>query len=390
MWSFIQAHRSAGGFVPRTHVKIPFLDLRRQYRSIAEEVDRAIREVLENVQFILGPQVKAFEDDMARYCGATHSIGVASGTDALRLALETVGVGPGCEVIVPPFTFVATAEMVSQLGATPIFADIDAGTYTIDPDQVARRITPKTKAIVPVHLYGHPADMKPIMELADRHGLWVIEDAAQAIGAEHGNRRVGAIGHLGCFSFFPTKNLGGYGDGGLVMTDSVEIANRIRMLRQHGSREKYRYESLGWSSRLDELQAAVLRVKLRHLDEWTECRRANVQLYRKLLAPLPVQLPLERVGDRAVYHLFTIRTPHRDELKKYLSDRGIETMVYYPIPLHLQPVYENLEMGSLPESERASREVLSLPLFPELQPDELEIVASTIAEFFLGGDTKEW
>lgn len=369
-------------------MKIPFLDLRRQYRTIGQEVDQAIRGVLESGQFILGPQVRAFENEMARYCGVTHTIGVASGTDALRLALEAVGVGPGCEVIVPPFTFVATAEMVSQLGATPVFADIDPGTYTIDPDQVARRLTPQTKAIIPVHLYGHPAAMEPIMELADRHGLWVIEDAAQAMGAEHGDRRVGAIGHLGCFSFFPTKNLGGYGDGGLVTTNNVEFADRIRMLRQHGSTEKYSHASLGWSSRLDELQAAVLRVKLRHLDDWNGRRRAHARSYRKLLASVPVVLPFERVGDKAVYHLFTIRTPHRDELQKFLADRGIQTMVYYRTPLHRQPVYREMDAGSLAESERVSREVLCLPIFPELEEAELEAVAGAVVGFFAAKEAK--
>jgi len=363
-------------------VSIPFVDLARQYSTIAEEVDRAIYQVLASGQFILGSNVKAFEQELASYCGAASGIGVASGTDALRLALEAVGVGPGSEVITSPFTFVATAEMVSQLGAVPVFADIDPRTYTLHPDWVAKKVTNRTKAIIPVHLYGHPAEMAPIMDLAKQHGLWVIEDAAQAVGAEYRGRRVGSIGHLGCFSFFPTKNLGGYGDGGFVTTNDTGLAERIRMLRQHGSREKYFHEFLGWSSRLDELQAAVLRVKLRHLDGWTERRRAHVQRYRELLAALPVRLPPERAGDRVVYHLFTLRTPHRDELQKYLAERGIQTMVHYPIPLHLQPLYRDLGVGPLPESERASREVLSLPLFPELEPDELAAVASAIAEFF--------
>lgn len=363
-------------------MSVPFLDLSRQYKTIAEEINQAIHEVLVSGQFILGPNVRALEQELASYCGASCGIGVASGTDALRLALRAVGVGPGSEVITSPFTFIATAEMVSQLGAVPVFADIDPGTYTLDPDQVARKVTRRTRAIIPVHLYGHPADMGAIMDLAERRGLWVIEDAAQAVGAECQGRRVGAIGHLGCFSFFPTKNLGGYGDGGFVTTNDAGLAERIRMLRHHGSHRKHFYEFLGWSSRLDELQAAVLRVKLRHLDGWTERRRAHARRYRELLAPVPVCLPAERAGDRAVHHLFTIRTPQRDELQEYLSEQGIQTMVYYPMPLHLQPLYRNPGAGSLPESERASREVLSLPLFPEIESEELAAVASAIAEFF--------
>lgn len=363
-------------------MSVPFVDLVRQYRMIAEEIDRAIHGILVGGQFILGPNVEAFERELAGYCEVSHGIGVASGTDAIRLALEAVGVGPGSEVITSPFTFIATAEMISQLGAVPVFVDIEPDTYTLDLSQTAKKVSKRTKAVIPVHLYGHPADMGPIMDLAERHGFWVIEDAAQAVGAEYQGRRVGGIGHMGCFSFFPTKNLGGYGDGGFVTTNDSGLAERVRRLRQHGSREKYVHELLGWSSRLDELQAAVLRVKLRHLDEWTESRRAHAQRYRELLSDLPIHLPLERRGNRAVYHLFTIRTPHRDALQKYLADRGIRSMVHYPVPLHLQPLYRDLAAGSLPESEQASCEVLSLPMFPELKPAELNAVVSTISDFF--------
>lgn len=367
-------------------MKVPFVDLRRQYTSVASEIRQAFAQVLEGGQFILGPNVCALEEELAAYCQVPHAVGVASGTDALRLALEAVGIAPGEEVITSPFTFIATAEMISKLGAVPVFADIDLDTYTLDSKDVARKITGRTKAILPVHLYGHPADMEPLMELADRHKLWVIEDAAQAIGADYGRRRVGGIGHVGCFSFFPTKNLGGCGDGGLVTTGDPVLADRVRMLRQHGSREKYVHHSLGWSSRLDELQAAALRVKLRYLDEWTERRRAIAVRYRQLLTGTPVVLPVERPDNRAVYHLFTIASGSRDELKKYLADRGVQTAVHYPLPLHLQPVYRDLAAGPLPRSERAAREVLSLPLFPEMTVDEVEAVATAVTEFFAEHD----
>jgi dTDP-4-amino-4,6-dideoxygalactose transaminase len=346
-------------------MNVPFVDLPRQYAAIKDEIDHAIAEVIRSGQFILGPQVAALEAEMATYCGAAHAVGVGSGTDALRLALQVLGIGPGDEVITTPFTFVASAETVSQVGAVPVFADIEPATYTLDPAAVARKVTPRTRAIVVVHLYGHPADMAPLMELARAHGLSVVEDAAQAVGAEYRGRRVGGIGHVGCFSFFPTKNLGAYGDGGLVTTNDAALADRVRMLRQHGSREKYVHELHGWCSRLDELQAAVLRVKLRHLEEWVTRRRALAERYRSLLSGVPIIPPHERAGDRAVYHLFTIRSRQRDGLLKHLSGQGIQTTVHYPTPLHLQPLYRGAQRDGLPESEQASQEVLSLPLFPE-------------------------
>ncbi|MBI3637913.1 MAG: DegT/DnrJ/EryC1/StrS family aminotransferase [Candidatus Rokubacteria bacterium] len=361
---------------------VPFLDLGRQYQALGKELDQAIREVMETGYFILGPNVKALEEEFAAYCRAPHGVGVASGTDALLLALEALGIGPGDEVVTTPFTFVATAEMISRTGATPVFADIDPATFNIDPDDLARRITSRTKAIIAVHLYGHPADMEAIMVTAQRHGLRVIEDAAQAVGAECGARRVGGIGHIGCFSFFPTKNLGAAGDGGFVTTTDVALADRIVMLRQHGARKKYVHEVMGWSSRLDELQAAILRVKLRYLETWTAARRAHAAAYRERLAGLPIVLPVERSDCRAVYHLFTIRTPRRDELQKFLQARGVATMVHYPVPLHQQPLYRHLAATGLPESERASREVLSLPLYPELTPKELAEVAAAVTAFF--------
>jgi dTDP-4-amino-4,6-dideoxygalactose transaminase len=363
-------------------MSVPFLDLVRQYSAISTEIDDAIRGVIRSGQFILGPNVKALEAEMAKYCGAAYGIGLASGTDALRLALEAVRIKPGDEVITSPFTFIATAEMISQIGAVPVFADITADTYALDPADVEWRITPRTRAIIPVHLYGHPADTTALVALARRYQMVVIEDAAQAVGAEHAGQRVGSIGDIGCFSFFPTKNLGAYGDGGLVTTNDPAIAERTHRLRQHGQREKYVHDSLGWSSRLDELQAAVLRVKLRYLDEWTDRRRALADQYRERLAGLPIRLPTERPGDRHVYHLFTVATDRRDELQKYLDGQGVRTMVHYPIPLHLQTAYRGLQRVSLPESERASREVLSLPIFPEMTEEEFEAVVLAVKTFF--------
>jgi dTDP-4-amino-4,6-dideoxygalactose transaminase len=360
---------------------VPFIDLRRQYSVIGAEIERAVSAVLAGGQYILGPEVHAFEAELARYCGAAHGIGVASGTDALRLALEAVGVGPGDEVIVPAFTFVATAEVVTNLGAAPVFADIEAGRYALDPIDTARRITARTKAIVPVHLYGRPADMTALLDVAAPRGLAVIEDAAQAVGAEFRGRRIGSLGMAACFSFFPTKNLSAYGDGGFVTTSDAAVAERLRMLRAHGSRQKYFHESTGWCSRLDEVQAAALRVKLRHLDAWTERRRALAARYRSALAGLPLILPEEGDSERAVFHLFTVRTRRRDELKKHLDGVGIGCAVHYPIPVHRQPLYRHIG-GSFPESERASEEVLSLPLFPELTEHEQDEVVAAVRGFF--------
>jgi len=337
--------------------------------------------VIASGQFILGPEVRAFEAEIAAFCGAPFAIGVASGTDALRLALEAGGIGPGDEVILPAFTFVATAEVISQVGAVPVLADVEPERLTLDPSDVARRLTPRTKALMPVHLYGRCADMGPLRELAERHGLLVIEDAAQAIGAEYAGRRAGALGRLGCFSLFPTKNLGAYGDAGFVTTDDPDLAERVRMLRRHGERQRYFHEAIGWCSRLDELQAAILRVKLRHLEAWTAARRYHAAAYRQGLHDLPLGLPGEAENERAVYHLFTVRSPRRDELKKFLEDRGIGTAVHYPIPLHRQPIYRHLPAEGLGESERASEEVLSLPLFPELGDDERDEVIAAVRAF---------
>jgi dTDP-4-amino-4,6-dideoxygalactose transaminase len=363
-------------------MNVPFVDLPRQYATIKPVVDRAIAAVVESGQFVLGAQGAALETEMARYCGVAHAIGVGSGTDALRLALQALGLRPADEVITTPFTFVASVVTIAQAGAVPVFADIDPVTFALDPGAVARKITSRTRAIMPVHLYGQPADMAPLLALARDHGLSLIEDAAQAVGAEYQGRRVGGIGDVACFSFFPTKNLGAYGDAGLVTTSDAALAERLRMLRHHGSRDRYVHEFEGWCSRLDEIQAAVLRVKLGHLEAWTERRRAIAAFYRRGLAGLPIALPPERSNERAVYHLFTIRSSERDDLAKHLADRGIRTAVHYPTPVHQQPLYRTRYREALPESERASREVLSLPLFPEITPDELDAVVAGVTSFF--------
>ncbi len=362
-------------------MKVPFVDLTRQYADIGVEIERAMHAVLAGGQYILGPEVHAFEAEMAAYSGAAHGIGVASGTDALRLALEAIGVGPGDEVIVPAFTFVATAEVVTNLGATPVFADIELDRYALDPREAARVVTPRTKAMMPVHLYGRPADMAALLDVAAARGIAIVEDAAQAVGAEYRGRRIGGLGAVACFSFFPTKNLSAYGDGGFVTTNDPELAERLRMLRAHGSRQKYFHESTGWCSRLDEIQAAALRVKLRHIERWTERRRALAARYRVALAGLPLELPAEASDERAVYHLFTVRASQRDELKKHLDRAGIGSAVHYPIPVHRQPLYRHVG-GSFPMSERASDEVLSLPLFPELTEREQDAVVAAVREFF--------
>jgi dTDP-4-amino-4,6-dideoxygalactose transaminase len=379
-------------------MKVPILNLTRQYRAIKDEIDAAIQRVLNSGRFILGPEVEAFEAEIAEYLGVKHAIGVASGTDALLLSLKALGVGPGDGVIIPSFTFFATAGAVVNAGATPIFVDIDPQTFNIDPESVRKvvenppvtrytsRVT-KIKAIIPVHLYGQPADMDEIMAIASEHDLYVIEDVAQAIGAEYKGKKVGTIGHLGCFSFFPTKNLGAYGDGGLVVTDDDELAERARMLRVHGSKPKYFHHIVGTNSRLDALQAAILRAKLPHLDEWTAARQRIAARYDELLADLEdLELP-RRAPDRThIFHQYTIRVPNdkRDSLKRYLEEKGIGTHVYYPLPLHLQPCFRELgyREGDLPESERASREVLSLPMFPELHGEEVEYVAEQMRVWY--------
>lgn len=363
-------------------MKIPLIDLVAQYRSIREEIDRAIHGVLESGAFILGPNVAAFEREVASYLGVGFAVGVASGTDALLLTLRAYGIGPEDEVIVPAYTFFATAEAVSQCGATPVFVDIDPQTYCIDVSQVEARITPRTKAIIPVHLYGHPAEMAAIVEIAKRRGLKVIEDNAQAMGAEYRGRKTGSLGDAGCLSFFPSKNLGGYGDGGMVVTDDPELADTVRKLRTHGWRTKYHPEMIGFNSRLDELQAAILRVKLKHLDTWNEQRRMIAARYRVLLADIGVGLPWEAAYAEHVYHLFVIRVRERKAVQDHLKSSGIASGVYYPVPLHLVEPYRHLELGpgSFPEAERAAQETLAIPLYPEMADDQIEAVAAGVKE----------
>jgi dTDP-4-amino-4,6-dideoxygalactose transaminase len=363
---------------------IPILDLTRQYQAIKPDLDAAIAGVLESGTFINGPNVSAFESEIASYTGTSHGVGVNSGTDALHLALRALDIGPGDEVITTPFSFIATTEAIGMVGATPVFADIDPMTYTIDPAAIEAAITPHTCAIVPVHLYGLPAAMDAIVELAQRHGLAIVEDCAQSIGAAIGDRRTGSIGTIGAFSFFPSKNLGAYGDGGMVVTNDANLATRVRRLRAHGAAVKYYHDELGVNSRLDELQAAILRVKLRHLDAWIEARQAAAERYDSMLEALPgIEAPIVPQGMRHVYHQYTVRLPgDRDRTAKELRERGVQTMVYYPVPLHLQPVHAALGLGdgSFPHSERAAREVLSLPMFPELRPDESKTVVEMLEQ----------
>jgi dTDP-4-amino-4,6-dideoxygalactose transaminase len=361
---------------------IPPLDLKAQYASIQTEIMAAINAVLESQQFILGPQVSSLESEVAEYCSTRFAVGVASGTDALILALHAVGVGPGDEVLLPAFSFIASADTVSLLGAKPVFADIRADTFNIDTDQLARLITSRTKAIMPVHLYGQPADMDPILALAQKHGLKVVEDNAQAIGARYKGKRTGSIGDYGCISFFPSKNLGAYGDGGMILTNSEESAERLRTLRNHGSAKKYYSTEQGWNSRLDEVQAAILRVKLRHLDAWGEARCGKAASYHRSLSGIDgVVTPVVAPWAEHIYHQYTIRVPQRDHVQKILAAHGIASTVYYPTPMHLQPAYSSLgyKQGDLPESERAAAEVLSLPIYPELTENQIARVADALA-----------
>lgn len=347
---------------------IPFLDLKAQYASLKPEIDAAIQGVLNSCQFTLGSEAAAFEQEFAAYCGTTHGIGVNNGTSALHLALLAAGIGPGDEVISVAFTFVASVAAIHYTGAKPVLVDVDADTYTIDVKAIEAAITPRTKAILPVHLYGQPADMDPILRIAKKHGLVVIEDAAQAHGAEYKGRRAGGLGDLGCFSFYPGKNLGAYGEGGMVVTTNPEFARKVRMLRDWGGEKKYEHVLKGYNMRLEGLQAAVLRVKLRHLETWTEARRAAASRYDTLLAGSGVPTPAVRPHVRHVYHIYATRTPNRAKWQAALQERGIATGIHYPTPVHLLPAYADLgyEKGAFPNSEKAANEVLSLPMYPEL------------------------
>ena len=363
--------------------EIPTIDLRLQYDSIKEEVDRAIADTLERGWFILGENVREFEKEFAGYCGVKHASGVASGTDALHISLLACGVGNGDEVITTSLSAIASAFAVTYTGAKPVFTDIDPETFNMDVADMERRITKKTKAIIPVHLYGNPCDMDPIMEIAEKRGLVVIEDCAQAHGAEYKGRKVGSIGHIAAFSFYPTKNLGAYGDGGAVLTDSDELAEKVEMLRNYGQKTRYYHLMKGFNSRLDELQAAILRVKLRKLDQWNDSRRSNAHLYDKLLEQSDVVTPAEKEYAKHIYHLYVIRSKRRDELRAWLKANGILTDVHYPIPLPLQEAYKELGFGSgsFPVVEKAVKEIISLPMFPELKNEDIEKVAQSIKLF---------
>ncbi len=367
--------------------RIPFFDYLRQYRELSAQLDAAIARVLRSGRLVLDREVRSFEEEFAGYCGATHGIGVNSGTDAIQVALRAAGIGEGDEVITVPNTSVGTISAICSAGARPVFTDVLEGNLLIDPDGIAAKIGPRTKAVIPVHLFGQAAEMDPIMAIAERHDLTVIEDSAQSHGAEYHGRKTGSIGHAGCFSFYPTKNLGGFGDGGIIVTSDPGIASRARSIRTYGWERRDLSVYAGINSRLDELQAALLRVKLPLLDDWNQRRYEHAMQYKQLLAGLPLTLPTIPPGMLHVFHLFVVRTQWRDDLMTYLAGRGIGSLIHYPIPLHLQGAYAHLGYteGAFPVSERAQKEILSLPLYPELTRVELEEVCSAIRSFFLTG-----
>jgi dTDP-4-amino-4,6-dideoxygalactose transaminase len=375
----------AGG-VP-SMITVPLLDLRAQYANIRTEIREAIDRVCESQRFILGPEVTALEEEVAQFCGVQFAIGVSSGTDALLAALMAIGAGPGDEVITTPYSFFATAGVIARVGARPVFVDIDPKTFNLDATAVTAKMTFRTKAILPVHLFGRCADMESILTAANDHGAYVIEDAAQALGARDEQARpAGTIGHIGCFSFFPSKNLGAFGDGGMMVTNDQELADTLRVLRVHGSKPKYYHQIVGGNFRLDALQAAVLRVKLKYLPVWTEARRTNAQRYRPLFEEMHLgewsALPEGSPGH--VYNQFVVRFPNRDRLQVFLKDRGVETEVYYPLPLHLQECFNGLgyREGDFPQAEGAARESLALPVYPELTEDQQRYVVSQVREFY--------
>ena len=359
---------------------IPLVDLRAQYRSIKDDIDAAVLRVLDSAQFILGPEVATFERGFAAYCGAAEAVAMNSGTSALHLALLAAGVGPGDEVITVPFTFVATVSSIVYTGATPVLIDVERDTLTMDPRALEAAIGPRTKAIMPVHLYGQPADMDPILDIARRRGLTVIEDAAQAHGAEYRGRRCGSMGHIAAFSFYPGKNLGAYGEGGAAVTSDPALAQTMRMLRDWGAEKKYEHRLKGYNYRMDGIQGAILGVKLRHMEAWTEARRSHAARYDRALAAADVERPYVRPDVRHVFHVYTIRTPDRDRYAEALKAEGIATGIHYPVPVHLQPAHADLGYGpgSFPEAERAAAEVLSLPIFPEMTDAQVQTVAAAV------------
>ncbi len=365
------------------HQNVPFLDLGIQYQAIAAEINHAISKVIQEADFILGREVRLFEEEFAAFCDVPYAVGVDSGTSALELALRAFDIGPGDEVITAANSFIASALGVSHAGAKPVLVDVDPYTYTLDVTAIERAITRRTKAILPVHLYGHPAHMDPIQQLADKHGLMVIEDACQAHGARYKGKRVGSLSHAAAFSFYPGKNLGAYGDGGMVVTNDKKVANRLEMLRNYGQKEKYKHLFRGYNRRLDTMQAAILRVKLRYLEKWNAARRWNASLYQKHLEGSGVVVPGEAGGAESVWHLYVIRTEQRDQLKDHLVSKGINASIHYPVPIHLQPAYQDLghKRGDFPVTEAYAEKILSLPMYAELTGRQIEFVAQTISEF---------
>lgn len=365
-------------------MQIPLLDLKAQYVNIKDEIIRAISDVCDNQAFALGPAVAEFEEKVAAYCNSKYAIGVSSGTDALLVSLMALDIKPGDEVITTPFTFFATAGSIVRLGAKPVFVDVDRESYNIDPSAIEQKITDKTRAIIPVHLFGQVAQMKAINEIAKRHNLAVIEDAAQAIGATQNGIKAGNFGDCGCFSFYPTKNLGGFGDGGLVTTNREDIAQKIKALRDHGQNPRYFYKIIGGNFRLDGIQGAVLNIKLRYLDGWNEKRKQNAALYDSLLGDSPVQTPKISADNVSIYHQYTITSPERDKLQQFLAENNIGSAIFYPKPLHLQDCFSDLgyKPGDLPIAEQLCKEVLSLPIYSELTTDQIEYVAKTIRKYY--------
>ncbi len=366
-------------------VRVNIADLVSQYLGIQTEMEEAVVRVLRSGSYVLGENVRALEAEMASYCGVRYALGVNSGTDALLLALMALDVGPGDEVLVPAFTIIVDAAVVCLLKAKPVFVDVDSGTFNVDVNQLERRITERTKAIIAVHLYGQMAEMDRILAIARAHGVAVVEDACQAIGAEHRSRRAGSIGQIGCFSFYPTKNLGAYGDGGLITTDDEALWQKIRLLRAHGDVGQYDHVAIGLNSRLDEIQAAILRAKLKRVDTWNDARRRNAQRYTASLESVDgIEVPRQTADSHHVYHQYTIRAKNRDGLQQYLREHDITTAVYYPVPLHLQKALKHLayKRGDFSASERASREVLSLPVYAELEADKIDYVVDRVGSFF--------
>lgn len=361
-------------------VSVPYLDLKAQYRSIKSEIDAAVSRVLESSQFVLGNEVAAFEEEFAKYCSAAECVALNSGTSALHLALLAAGVGSGDEVITVPFTFVASVAAILYTGAWPVLVDIDPHSFNINPAAIEAAITPQTKAVMPVHLYGQIADMDPILDIARRHGLIVIEDAAQAHGAKYKNRPAGTLGDIGCFSFYPTKNLGAYGEGGAITTNNQDYAKKIRMLRDWGQDSKYHHVLRGFNHRMEGLQGAILRVKLRHLEQWTKARRVTAATFNQKLSDCGLELPREMPWAQHVYHVYSLRTPERDSFRAALQTEGIQTAIHYAIPVHLQPAYAELgyRKGSLPASEAAANEVVALPIYPELTQSQIDLVCQAV------------